>query len=89
MDWKIISSTFILIFLAELGDKTQLATLSFAAKTGSPLAVFIGAGGALLVTTLIAVVFGGAITAVLPTRYIKYISGIIFIAFGVLVLKGS
>ena len=53
MDWKTILSTFGLIFLAELGDKTQLACIGMACRTRSPLAVFLGAVGALAAVTLI------------------------------------
>jgi len=52
MDWKTILSTFGLIFLAELGDKTQLACIALTCRARSPLAVFLGAVGALAVVTL-------------------------------------
>ena len=54
MDFKVLLTTFGMIFLAELGDKTQLATLPFAAESKSKLAVFLGAAGALLLTSLLA-----------------------------------
>jgi len=67
MDWKLLASTYTAIFLAELGDKTQLATLGLSAKPGSKLAVFIGSASALVATSLIAVLAGGAIAlAFLP-----------------------
>lgn len=59
MDLKIMLTTFSMIFLAELGDKTQLAILSFAIKTKSPFSVLLGAGGALLLATVLAIAFGG------------------------------
>jgi putative Ca2+/H+ antiporter (TMEM165/GDT1 family) len=88
MDFKIILTTFSMIFLAELGDKTQLAILSFAVKTKSPLSVLIGAGGALLLATLLAVVFGGVLLKFLPENYIRYFSGGLFVLFGGLILLG-
>ena len=51
MDWKLLTSTFALIFLAELGDKTQLATLSLAASGRSRFMVFLGAASALVATS--------------------------------------
>lgn len=82
MDWKTALSTFAMILLAEMGDKTQLVTFSFAARFRSPFEVFVGAGSALLLTTLVAVLFGDVITRVLPSTYIRYMVGILFIVFG-------
>ena len=88
MDWKVLMSTFVMIFLAEVGDKTQLAVLSFVTKTRSPAAVFVGAGSALLVATLLAVFFGNIIAGLLPGNLLRYLSGGLFVLFGVLVLWG-
>jgi len=89
MDLKIILTTFSMIFLAELGDKTQLAVLSFAIKNKSPLSVFIGAGGALLLTTALAIVLGGFLLKFIPESYVRYLSGGLFILFGGLILFGK
>ena len=56
--WVIFSSTFITIFLAEMGDKTQLVTLLMSAESQSPWIVFIGAALALIATSLIGVALG-------------------------------
>ena len=88
MDWKIIGSTFLMIFLAELGDKTQLAIFSFAAKSHSATEVMIGAGGALLLTTILAVLLGSTIARIVPTEVIRYGAGGLFILFGVLIIAG-
>lgn len=56
--WGIFASTFITIFLAELGDKTQVATMLMSAESQSPLVVFAGAGAALVATSLIGVLLG-------------------------------
>jgi hypothetical protein len=56
---RLIVSTFVMIFLAELGDKTQISTFALATNSRSMLSVFLGASGALVLTTLIAVVLGG------------------------------
>lgn len=88
MDLKIMLTTFAMIFLAEVGDKTQLAILSFAIKTKSPFSVFLGAGGALLLATILAVFFGGVLLKFIPESYIRYISGSLFVLFGGLILFG-
>ena len=88
MDWKVLVSTFAMIFLAEIGDKTQLAVFSFVARTKSPVAVFIGAGAALLVATLLAVFFGGVVARVVPERFLRYLSGSLFVLFGAFILWG-
>ena len=59
MDWRVLASTFGLIFLAELGDKTQLAAIAMSAESRSPIAVFVGAVLALALVTLIGVAVGG------------------------------
>jgi putative Ca2+/H+ antiporter (TMEM165/GDT1 family) len=86
MDLKLMLTTFGMIFLAELGDKTQLATMAFAAEGKSRIAVFIGAVGALSLTSLLAVVFGAAIAKLIPPNYIKAGAGILFVALGVWIL---
>jgi len=88
MDWKIVGSTFAMIFLAELGDKTQLAIFSFAAGSRSPLAVMLGAGGALLLTTLLAVLVGSTVGRLVPADVMRYVAGGLFILFGALMIGG-
>ena len=83
---KLIVSTFMMIFLAELGDKTQISTFALASNSRSMLSVFLGASGALVLTTLIAVVLGGVIGRFVPERLIKIVSAAVFIGFGVLTL---
>jgi putative Ca2+/H+ antiporter (TMEM165/GDT1 family) len=82
MDLKVFLTTFGLIFLAELGDKTQLATLSFAAESKSPLAVFVGSASALVLTSLLAVVLGAGLGRFIPGNYVKIGAGILFIILG-------
>jgi putative Ca2+/H+ antiporter (TMEM165/GDT1 family) len=83
MDFKVLFTTFGMIFLAELGDKTQLATLSFAAESKSRLAVFLGSAGALILTSLLAVVLGAGLGRLIPANYVKIGAGILFILLGV------
>ena len=86
MDWRVIASTFGLIFLAELGDKTQLAAIALAAESKSPIAVFVGAVVALGLVTLIGVAIGGTVTKVIPDRYIRMAAGALFILVGAFML---
>jgi putative Ca2+/H+ antiporter (TMEM165/GDT1 family) len=89
MDLKLLSSTFVLVFLAELGDKTQLATLSLAASGNSRLAVFLGSAAALILTSSIAVLLGGAVARVVPEVWIHRIAGVGFVVMGGLFLFGK
>lgn len=89
MNWKIFCSTFLLLFLAELGDKTQLAVIVTTAKTKQPLTVFLGAAIALAVVTLIGVVFGEFITEHVPENVMRIVSGMLFLIFGGLILAGK
>ncbi len=83
MDMKVLFTTFGLIFLAELGDKTQLATLSFAAESQSRLAVFIGSAAALVLTSLLAVLLGSVLGRFIPDHYVRTGAGGLFIVLGV------
>ena len=86
MDLKIFLTTFGMVFLAELGDKTQLATFCLAADCDPKVSVFLGAMLALLLSTLIAVVFGATISKYLPEDTIKILAGLFFIVVGVWML---
>jgi putative Ca2+/H+ antiporter (TMEM165/GDT1 family) len=85
MDVKVMLSSFGLIFLAELGDKTQLMALTLAAKTGKPVPVFVGSFLALGVLTLAAVLLGGLVSQYVPQGLINRVAGVAFVAVGVLV----
>jgi putative Ca2+/H+ antiporter (TMEM165/GDT1 family) len=89
MDLKILLTTFGLIFLAELGDKTQLATFCFSADCDSRISVFLGSAGALVLSSLIAVVFGAGISRVIPANYIRIGAGVFFVMVGILTLYSS
>ena len=78
---------FVTVFLAELGDKTQLATLLFAAEQNtSKVGVFIASAGALVLSSLIAVLVGSQLSVYIPPRALKLTAGIGFIAVGIWVL---
>ena len=85
MDWRIVGTTFLLIFVAELGDKTQLAVFARTLETRAAWSVFLGAAAALVTSTILAVIIGGALTK-LPDKVnigIKVVAGLMFIGFGV------
>lgn len=83
MDPKIFATVFIAIFIAELGDKTQLATLLFAAdKSVSKLTVFAAAALALVVTSAIGVLAGGFISQYISEKWLSYIAGTGFVLIG-------
>jgi len=84
LDLKVLATVFVAVFIAELGDKTQLATMLFAAdKDVSRLTVFIGASLALIVATAVGVLAGGIITQYVSEKALQYVAGIGFIAIGV------
>lgn len=87
MDFKTFLITFVSIFLAELGDKTQLAAISLTAETRKPLSVFLGASAALVLVTLIGVLFGGMLTKFIGERMIKTLAAACFIIVGLFLLK--
>jgi putative Ca2+/H+ antiporter (TMEM165/GDT1 family) len=84
MDWKVLSTVFASVFIAELGDKTQLATMLFASdKEIGKLTVFAGASLALVVTSAIGVLAGSVISQYVSEKYLHYLAGIGFIVIGV------
>ncbi|MCU0698476.1 MAG: TMEM165/GDT1 family protein [Myxococcaceae bacterium] len=86
MDWKLAGMTFAAVFIAELGDKTQLATLSFATSGQSRLSVFAGSALALVATSALAVVGGQALARVVPPLVLQRLSGVAFVVIGAWVL---
>mgnify|MGYP000204874919 CR=1 FL=1 len=85
--WKLFLVVFWTVFLAELGDKTQVATFLFA--TQNPVhryLVFVGAFSALAVSTLLVVLLGSKVTEFLPMKIIRILSGLGFILIGIFIL---
>jgi putative Ca2+/H+ antiporter (TMEM165/GDT1 family) len=83
MDWKIFATVFGTVFLAELGDKTQLATVLFASKSSASLwTIFIAASAALVLTSAIGVAAGAAVAQYVNPKYLSYAAGAGFIAIG-------
>ncbi len=84
MDYKILLTVFITVFIAELGDKTQLATMLYAAdKEVSKLTVFVGASLALIATSALGVLVGSSLSETINVKYLHYIAGIGFVAIGI------
>jgi Ca2+/H+ antiporter, TMEM165/GDT1 family len=83
MDFKTLFTTFGMIFLAELGDKTQLATFAFSANSSSRMAVFLGSAGALVLTSFLGVLLGGVVHKLIPPQMIKIGAGVLFMVLGV------
>ena len=87
--WKSIITAFILVFLAELGDKTQLSTMLLASKSKSIWLIFIGSSCALVLSSLLGVLLGSCINKYIPQLYIQIGSGVSFLIIGLLLLAGK
>jgi len=84
MDFKMLGTVFAAVFVAELGDKTQLATLLFAAdREVNKWTIFLGASAALVLASAIGVLAGGVLSQTMNPRHLHYIAGAGFIAIGV------
>jgi putative Ca2+/H+ antiporter (TMEM165/GDT1 family) len=86
MDWQLLGLSFITVFLAELGDKSQLAAIALGGSSKHPNAVFLGTAGALVFATLIGVLLGEGTALLLPTRLVKAIAAIGFAIMAVKLL---
>jgi putative Ca2+/H+ antiporter (TMEM165/GDT1 family) len=84
--WQIISTTFITVFLAELGDKTQLTTLMIAAQSHQPWIVFIGAAIALVSTSLLGVLAGKWLARTLSPSLLNTLAGLSFLILSISLL---
>ena len=87
MDLKLFATVFATVFLAELGDKTQLATMLYAADARtSKLLVFFAAASALVVTSALGVLAGGLVGQYVGERALRWVAGLGFVAVGLWVL---
>ncbi|HEY8413851.1 MAG TPA: TMEM165/GDT1 family protein [Pyrinomonadaceae bacterium] len=89
MDLRVLLTTFGIIFLAEMGDKTQLAAMTMAAQTKKPWAVFVGASLALAAVSALGVVVGSLIGDYVPLEWVKRAAAVAFIVIGALMLFGK
>ena len=84
MDWKLLLTTFVTVFVAELGDKTQLATFGLAGSSQSRLSVFLGSALALLLSTAIAVVAGDALARRISPLWLQRGAAVLFVLLGII-----
>ena len=90
MELKLLATVFATVFIAELGDKTQLATLLFAAdREVSKWTVFAGASLALIATSAIGVLAGSAVSALVSPKQLQLVAGLGFMGIGVWTLIGA
>jgi len=76
MDWQLLGLSFITVFLAEIGDKSQLAAIALGGSLKSPRAVFFGSVAALLLASLIGVLAGEGVAQLFPPRILKAIAAV-------------
>ena len=86
MDIRLFASAFVTIFLAELGDKTQVTTLTMAASSNAKWTVFAGSALALVTSSFIAVIVAGQIDKYVKLRYIEGAAGIVLVGMGIYTL---
>ena len=86
---SLLLSTFLTIFIAELGDKTQLATLTMSGTSTKPLAVFLGSSTALVLASLVGALAGGSISNFLPEIFLKSIASVTFFILGIRLFTNS
>jgi putative Ca2+/H+ antiporter (TMEM165/GDT1 family) len=82
MDWKLLATTFAAVFLAELGDKTQVAVLSLAGGTSRRWTVFVGASAALVASSLVAVLLADQLAKRIDPRVTQGVAGALLLAMG-------
>jgi putative Ca2+/H+ antiporter (TMEM165/GDT1 family) len=86
VDWKLFASTFVAIFIAELGDKTQLAVLSFSAAGGSRWNTFLASAAALALSSAIAAFGGELLSRWVSPLLLRRLAGGVFLLMGALFL---
>ena len=90
MNWTVFLTIFASVFIAELGDKTQLATMLFAAdKEVSKYTVFFAASTALIVASAIGVMAGSLLAEYINEKYLHYVAGVGFIGIGIFTLYNA
>ncbi|MGD2183755.1 TMEM165/GDT1 family protein [Lusitaniella coriacea] len=78
MDWQLLGLSFITVFIAEIGDKSQIAAIALSGSSKSPRAVFFGTASALLLASFIGVLLGGGVAQLFPAKLLKALAAIGF-----------
>ena len=89
MDFALLASTFLTVFLAELGDKTQLAIVTISGTSSRPGAVFAGSSAALVLASLLGAAAGGSLSAVIPTNALQLAASLGFLVIGIRLIQRS
>ncbi len=89
MDLKVFLNTFMVIFIAEIFDKTELAIFSFSLRNQGRFSIFLGAMIAFLISTILALVLGSFISHIISAKFIRYISSGIFLITSILIFIGK
>jgi putative Ca2+/H+ antiporter (TMEM165/GDT1 family) len=84
MDWQLIGLSFVTVFLAEIGDKSQLAAIAISGSSNHPRAVFLGSVTALILASAIGVLAGGSVSGLFPERILK---GLAALGFALMALR--
>jgi len=83
MDWKLSLTVFTTIFIAEMGDKTQLAVVTMTASSAKRFSVFVGAAAVLALVTVLGVLLGGVVTKWIPETVLKKAAAVLFVGLGI------
>ncbi len=86
MNWHLLGISFMMVFLSELGDKSQLAAITLSSRSKSPRIVFLGTAAALIFTSFLGVLAGEGVAQLLPTYFLKAIAAIGFAFMGLCLL---
>ncbi|MFM7423789.1 MAG: TMEM165/GDT1 family protein [Elainella sp.] len=86
MDWHLVGLSFVMVFISELGDKSQLAAIALSGSSKSLKAVFFGSSAALLLASLLGVLLGEGISQILPLVWLKAIAAVGFAVMGLKLL---
>ncbi|MGF1602754.1 MAG: TMEM165/GDT1 family protein [Thermosynechococcaceae cyanobacterium] len=83
MDWNLLGLSFVIVFLAELGDKSQLAAITLSGQCRHPRAIFLGTASALVFASFLGVILGGSLAQFLPTQLLKAAAAVGFATMGI------
>jgi putative Ca2+/H+ antiporter (TMEM165/GDT1 family) len=89
MEWKVILSTFFVVFMAELADKTSIATITLSTQSKKPFSVFLGSVAGYMVVTALGVLLGSIMSGFIKPEAIKLCGGFLFVVMGILMLIGK